>query len=131
MLLLLFALVFNCGCVLCTFVPPEFDDPKWEAIMPKIILFIFSHFFQIIIFTTNYQRPMVLKLKLGATYLDRFQSYRIVNGDHAIPHAVGEVAVDKILDHYRFYLFLDLRGALSDVHDKADHHHVLSDHLAR
>jgi hypothetical protein len=36
LLLLLFALVFNCGCVLCTFVPPEFEGPKWEAIMQKI-----------------------------------------------------------------------------------------------
>ena len=44
LLLLLFALLFNCGCVLCTFVPPEFDDPKWEAIMPRIILFIFRDF---------------------------------------------------------------------------------------
>ena len=64
-------------------------------------------------------------------YLDPFQNYWIVNGDHAILHAVDEAVGDKIIDHYRFYLSLDLRGALSDVHDKADHHHVLSDHLAR
>ena len=73
---------------------------------------------------------MVLKLKLGATYLDRFQSYRIVNGDHAIPHAVDEVVVDKILDHYRFYLWHNLLGVLLDDLDKTGHLHELDDHLA-
>ena len=36
LLLLLFALVFNCGCEVCTF-PPGLEDAKWEAIMQKCV----------------------------------------------------------------------------------------------
>ena len=32
--LLLFALVSNCGCEICTY-PPGFENAKWAAIIPK------------------------------------------------------------------------------------------------